>query len=265
MDNSQPNKDKSSLPAQDAHFQPVYAMPPHYADDEISLVDLAKILIRRKLTFLITFLAVVAVAGFLAWNKSQARQVSSAAKTETVAYQTLLAVGYKRSRLFIEPMESIKYQLDKVFIPRAAQGLNLEGVSTQVSFTERKSINEEGSNLIIITSKSSIHSSLDGKVIAELHKNALEPLLHRHAQLFEHVKATYNPNSLETPYQFLPTEIAVLAAPVLIKPNQSRVSSSLIMALGIFMGLVTGFVAAFLKEFASRVKQSLEEDRLSKV
>lgn len=255
MDNSQPNKDKSSLPAQDAHFQPVYAMPPHYADDEISLVDLAKILIRRKVTMLLTFAFIVITAAFFAWQKSTS--VRNAVTVNKSAYQTLIAVGYKDSRTFIEPLESVKAQLEVAFIPSAEQSISFNGVTT-VNYRERDS------NLVSLTTVIN-NSATSQDQVAAFHKKALEPLLLRHDSLIKQIKLQLDQKG-NFIYQPIATDIVTLAASVKPEPEpRSRLTPSLILTLGIFLGVIMGIMAAFLKEFASRVKQSLEEDRLSKV
>ncbi|MFG1490375.1 hypothetical protein ABMA58_14080 [Oceanospirillum sp. HFRX-1_2] len=261
MDNSQPNKDKSSLPAQDAHFQPVYAMPPHYADDEISLVDLAKILIRRKVTMLLTFAFIVITAAFFAWQKSTSGK--GAVTVNKTAYQTLIAVGYKDTRAFIEPLDSIKTQLDVAFIPAAEKSRGIGGV-TKVKYTERKNVNEDGSNLVsLITVINDSEVSQDE--VATFHKLILEPLLKRHDSLIRQVKLQLDQKG-DFVYQPIATDIAALAVPVSAgSKSKSKLTPSVILALGILLGVIMGIMAAFIKEFASRVKQSLEEDRLSKV
>lgn len=256
MDKSQPNKNTL---AHDADFHPMYGIPPRYADDEISLVDLAKILIRRKVTLFVTFLVVFMITVLFAWNKHQAVKVDV---TDKVAYQTLLAVGYKSPTMFIEPMESIKTQLEVAFIPETIRILAFSSGETLVEITERKNIRvEEGSNLVKLITVLNSDASVGQEEIKSMHQRILSPLIQRHNKIVDQINTQFDSGRGEFVYQPVATDIAVLAAPAPAPAPKSKLSPTLILALGIVLGGIMSVMAAFMKEFAFRVKESLEADK----
>src|SRR5690554_6718733 len=101
--------------------------PPYYHDDEISLVDLAKILIKRWKIMLVVFVVVVLGATAYAWMN---RPTVSEPR---IAYTTLLSVGYKTPTVLIEPLGAVATQLEDAFIPAARQILGLS-LSANVDF-----------------------------------------------------------------------------------------------------------------------------------
>src|SRR5690554_4299484 len=103
--------------------------PPYYHDDEISLVDLAKILIKRWKIMLVVFLVVVLGAMAYAWMSRPT------VGEPRIAYTTLLSVGYKTPTVLIEPLGAVATQLKDAFIPAARQTLGTS-LTANVDFDE---------------------------------------------------------------------------------------------------------------------------------
>ncbi len=273
MDKSQPNKDKSSLPAQDAHFQPVYAMPPHYADDEISLVDLAKILIRRKVTMFVTAFGIIALA-----------LVFTQIRSEKFEYVSIYKVAERDVSEPINSIDGLTALIERSFLPAVKRSYGEQGLPKIIINTPKdtgliilETITTEANEALV----TDMHQQLFNKLQAH-EKTRVEGLRDKLNQELKTLNrqldvATSQANTsseLILSYSQRKNEISAELSQVqypqiqAVADNNGKVSkfgNSLVLALGIVLGGIMGIMAAFLKEFASRVKQSLEEDRLSKV
>ena len=248
-------------PNQDAQFpQPPYPYYPYHADDEISLVDLAKILVRRKLWFFMTWVLIVSLAvGYILLTGSQTQ--GSTNHQDRFAYTTTLAIGYKTPTVYIEPMSAIQTLIKDVYLPTVQQRDDLKRFSVSIHFQERRNINEEGSNILQIVTRA---SSDQQAFIEELHKEIAEKLIERHQLIADQLLKQAADSVSDHMGSVLPTSLATLAIPLKIplKLNQSssETNTKLIMILGIVLGFVLGIIIAFFAEFVSRVKASLKED-----
>ena len=241
---------------QDAQFpQPPYPYYPYHADDEISLVDLAKILVRRKLWFFLTWVLVVSLGvgyGLLTGSQNQ----GSTADQDRFAYTTTLAIGYKTPTVFIEPMSAIQTLIKDAYMPLVQQRDDLKRFSVIINFQERRNINEEGSNILQLVTRA---SSDQRSFIEELHKEIAEKLIERHQLIADQLlkQAADNASPVRS---VLPTSLATLAIPLKLNQIASETNTKLIIILGIVLGFVLGIIVAFFAEFVSRVKTSLKED-----
>ncbi len=223
----------------DAQFQ----QHPHY-DDEISLVDLAKTLIkRRNWVIAIFFIGLIGSLTF-AWLQ----QPKPAAKTNQQLYTTLIAVGYKAPNHYLEPLLSIETQLTNAFIPQASANQTYKAEVTVIS------------NIIKLTTQA--EQNLQNEVAA-YHQAILKPLLKRHQTLIEEIKA--NANKTTEAQTLTSTSIAALAQPLTAATTQVKDKTKLILAVGIVLSIMLGIMAAFFAEFAAQVRQSLKEENQAKI
>jgi len=221
-----------------------------YHDDEISLVDLAKILIHRRWWFLGTFTIVVLAS--LAWVLLQNTEKTSG--TDTFNYTTQLAVGYKTPSHLIEPLPSIIEQLQGAIIPNVKQQNDeFSSLSAKASYTE-------GSNIVTITTESEQKNG-----IAEFHEALVSAIVERHERLQQSLKNNLYPILQgEQKLQLIPTEVVALAVETQQATDAPQsVNNKLILVLGIILGGMLGIVMAFLAEFSARVRESLNEEKLS--
>lgn len=145
------------------------------ADDEISLVDLAKILIRRWKLMTVVFCLVVATGMGYAWITLQT------SPEPRNAYTTLFSVGYKTPTVFIEPLGAVTTQLEDAFIPAARRKLESD-LPVQVNYEERRNINEDGSNVIRLVT--TLPADSPREPVAALHESALSSVIERHDQIY---------------------------------------------------------------------------------
>lgn len=227
---------------QDAQFnQP--APPYPYHDDEISLVDLAKTIIKRRNWLFSTFIIGLLVTLLVAWLKRPQPVGESTGK----AFTTLVTVGYKTPTTFIEPLLGIKTQLTEAFIPRASNNTLL---NVEVVLGDKK----DHSNVIKLITLA--NQDLKEEVSA-YHQSILAPLLARHQNLIEEIKTNSTANVESQP---IATSIASLAQPLDISSSDVKNRTSLIFALGLVLSAMLAVVAVFIREFSCQVCTSLRND-----
>lgn len=219
-----------------------------YQDDEISLVDLAKILIHRRWWFVVTFVVVVLASGGWVLLQSGKTPIQESHYQHT----TQLAVGYKTPSHLIEPLPSIIEQLNGAIIPRVKQQNEKFD-----SFTARASYAEE-SNIVTITTEGEKSSA-----IADFHKALTAPIIERHERLQQSLSTQ---RSLifqnDQTSQLLPSEVVALA----VEKQQATeapqgINSTLVILLGVLLGGMAGTIMAFLAEFVFRVRESLAAEK----
>ncbi|KGK43286.1 hypothetical protein LH51_01245 [Nitrincola sp. A-D6] len=232
------SKVDSSKP--DAQFpqamHPAYAQ---YADDEISLVDLAKILIARKVWFFVVFALVVIMSGVFALTKRPQLPVPLS-DNPTLAFTTLIAIGYKTPTVFIEPMASVHTLIEDAYSIKARiDKPEFENLVLDISYESRGSINQEGSNILRMITLGKLDQH---ETISAFHRAVAEPLIARHQQLADEIKQQQGQASNQELSQVTSTSLAATANPLpLIKSSTGPgISPKLILALGIVLGLMLG-------------------------
>ena len=251
------NQPKQS--SQDAQFpQPPYPYYPYHADDEISLVDLAKILVRRKLVFFITWALVILLSvGYVIYSKPKPLPPST---NDLVDFTTSIAIGYKTPTVFIEPMSAIQTLIQDAYLPsiQHEKGINLD---IQVNFQERRTISEDSSNILQLITRAAKENQPQVEV---LHQAITEQLIERHQMIAKQLLSQSISTSSDTATLIVPSSLAKLAVPLSHEPLEaSRTSPKLIFALGIVLGGMLGLISAFMAEFIGRVRKSLVEDSVS--
>lgn len=248
-----------------------------YSDDEISLIDLTKILIRRWKVVVLTFLLVV--LGALAYALLQERtyeyvsiyQVAEQAASEENslgALETPKAVLAKMQNLYLGPA-----------IREVRQAAELEGLPFGVSVS-----NPDDTLLVRVTSEA---SEANSELVKQLHERLLaliqedqEALLERNRERLEQ-QLQGAQQALEAAEQgnvrgdLLAVQISRIAEleTRLSQLNEGRVAQvavqsfeptgtgrTLILILGILLGGILAIMAAFLTHFSSLVSKSLKEE-----
>lgn len=203
-----------------------------YPDDEISLVDLAKILVHRRWWFFSVFLLAATIAASLAWVKSKPAALMS--KTgDQVAFTSFVALGYKTPNHFIEPMASVEAQILRAYYPLLIeQHPEYAGYRVRINYAERRNlIQDEGSNLISIVT---LAAEAQRSEVERFHQLLLTPLLNSHQKLLKILLG--QPGQLDNgrvDFQALPTRLTALAVPAKPAEPQGRLTPTLILALGV--------------------------------
>lgn len=256
--------------SQDADFQPMYAMPPRYADDEVSLVDLAKILIRRKVTMFVTAFTVVVLA-----------LVYTLIRSEKFEYVSIYQVAEQEVGEPMNAIAGLTALIDRSFLPavkRTYDEENLPKIATA---------NPKGTPLIVLET---VTISKNEELITKMHQQIFDKLLAYEQQRVEGLREKLNQelralnelidtatvqanvsSELISGYSQRKNELASELSQIQLPQVQSiasnngkvsKFSNSLVLALGFILGCIGGVMAAFIKEFASRVRESLEAERL---
>lgn len=226
------------------------------ADDEISLVDLAKILILRWKLMAVVFCLVVATGTGYAWITLQ-----ESPPEPRNAYTTLLSVGYKTPKVFIEPLGAVATQLEDAFIPAARRKLESE-LPVQVKYEERRSINEDGSNVIRLVT--TLPADAPREPVAALHESALASVMLRHDQIYaallQQSASGVGVKQENDGWLFVPSEVTSLAQVTLVRESADSNSTTLIIILSVLLGGVLALMAAFFAQFFAAVRKSFNED-----
>lgn len=227
---------------QDAEFS--QAMPRHtYQDDEISLVDLAKTVVKRRNWLFAVFAIGVVITCLVAWLKRPVPVVHN-----DKAFTTLIAVGYKTPSVFIEPLLGIEAQLKDAFIPQAFLSNNL---NAQVVID--KPLNQSNIIKLVTVADQSLKEE-----VTIYHKAILEPLLVRHQNLIAEIKSNILEKSDAQP---IATSIAALAQSLDTIIQEPKLKTSLIVTFGLILSGMLAFIIVFIREFVSQVCNSLRVDR----
>lgn len=227
---------------QDAQFnQPA---PPYlYHDDEISLIDLAKVMVKRRNWLFSTFIIGLLVTLLVAWLKRPQPIVENTDK----AFTTLVTVGYKTPTAFIEPLLGVKTQLTDAFIPLASKN---DDFNTEV-------IIENTSNQSNVIKLVTIAEEKYQEKVSAYHRSILAPLLSRHQTLLEEIKINAAANVESQP---IGTSVASLAQSLDISNSDVKNRTNVIIALGLVLSVILAVIAVFLREFISQVCFSLRDD-----
>ena len=243
-------------PNQDAQFpQHPYPYYPYHADDEVSLVDLAKILVRRKYVFFVTWALVILLSiAYMFYSKPKPSTTSS---KDLVAFTTSIAIGYKTHTVFIEPMSAIQTLIQDAYLPsiQSEKGINL---NIQVNYQTRRTISEDSSNILQLVTRASIESQAQVEV---LHREVAAQLVERHQLIADQLLSQSKNINSDTGMLIVPSSLAKLAVPLNFDAKKaSRANPKLILALGMVLGGMLGLISAFMAEFIDRVRKSLVED-----
>ncbi|MDR9469428.1 Wzz/FepE/Etk N-terminal domain-containing protein [Marinospirillum sp.] len=268
MTTSQEPSNQPGVPAtRDAQFQ-------HYPDDEISLIDLAKILIKRRWWVMGVGGIVILLALVFALIKPDSYQLV-----------TVYQMAEKEPGDSLRPASQLIEQAQSLYWPEVRrnylQNNNLESMPFELEIT-----NPEKTVLITLVTKASkkeqpevvqLHSKVLDRLKAYDHKmlesyreqqerqktnveNLLELASSSSAEKATELVASYTDRLFN-----IEDSLARLSAPEIVQTalateKSNTLSSKLILALGVVLGGIMGVMAAFIVEFAARVRQSLKEE-----
>ncbi|WP_163560262.1 Wzz/FepE/Etk N-terminal domain-containing protein [Halomonas sp. NO4] len=253
--------------------------PPHESqrypeDDEISLIDLAKILIKRWKSMLLVFVLILGIA--VAYALMQERAYT---------YTTIYSVAKEEATEPLESPGSVIAKIENLYISSVSRELiaseNLDSAPT-VSVSSPNETNiirlqtQAGADSADLVER--FHEQLlsrvvdDQEALVERRQRRLEQQLEGARQALETLEASSGSNNrdlvatygervfeLEASLTDLTQgDVGQLAVQSLKPVGTSR---SLILALGIVLGGMLAVMAAFFAEFAARVRQSLREDK----
>ncbi|WP_043532145.1 Wzz/FepE/Etk N-terminal domain-containing protein [Litchfieldella xinjiangensis] len=256
-----------------SHTTPAHR--PDYSDDEISLVDLAKILVRRWKAMAVIFILVVGAALAYALMMPRTYQyvsIYNAAESEPgVPLEAPTALVAKARNLYLGPLTREMY---------AEQGWESLPFEVNVS-------NPEDTLLISISSEAeesdageveTLHQRLVEQIsqgqqrLVERRRGTLEQQLERNRQALDAVQGSESASAAEliatytTRISEIEADLADLTegeiSQVAVQSLQpTGTSRKLVLALGIVLGGMLAMIGVFLLQFATLVRSSLKEDR----
>lgn len=248
-----------------------------YQDDDISLVDLAKILIRRRWWLIGTGGSIVLLALALALLTR-----GEPAYQYTSIYQPAE----------VEPGEpitssaSVIQQIDSLHWPNYQRSYKEEN-NVEVLPFDLELNNPDNTTLITLNSTATaedrekvinLHETLLGSVIErqqqalERQRSQLERSIERTSSLLERVENTDSVSAVEMGANYadrlfeLENELDNLSEGEVLEyaaqgnHQSTTLSGKLILALGIVLGGIAGIIAAFSAEFVVKVRESLKVD-----
>ena len=267
----------------DAQFQ----QHPHY-DDEISLVDLAKTLIKRRWWVIGTGFVVIALALVYALANRTGPAYS---------YISIYELAKKTPEENLETTSSVLEKINSMHWPSYRrdymQANNLTSTG-ELPFTFALN-NPKDTNLIIFTT---IALEENKELSKQLHQNLLEKVMADQNTVFHYEKNKLTKQIAATKQQLdqlkntsgskqqqeqiianqtqrlfeLEDKLNDLQEGKLIqlsaqdeRAKLKKLSGSLVLALGIVLGGILGIMAAFFAEFAAQVRQSLKEENQAKI
>lgn len=161
-------------PAHDADFHSMYAMHSRYADDKISLVDLGKVLVRRKVTMALVFMATVGLAVAFA-----------AIKPKIYDYNSAVSIGQIQNKegeyRLIESTEFVLNKVSNSFIPDARLALAETFESEEFVPEIDASIPKDSDLLLLKSTVRQDDKSLEK--VRELHQLVIKVVTENHQQL----------------------------------------------------------------------------------
>lgn len=266
---------QSNKSHQDAQFpQPSYPMYPYIAENEISLVDLAKILIKQRIWF-IGVTAIIVLAAF----------VYAMTLTPLYRYVSVYQVAEQDAN---QPLSNIKGTLeivDNLYLSKFIREFKKEQSIDTFPFDFNIS-SPENTSLILMNSDGSQEdsaqiSNLHQYIATSIDKRQLNEIKQKQAQIkaqlessnlaLIEIKNSTSTNAGEIAVNLmnristLELQLAQLQEGKLIQlaeqtERSSRVGKSTIIILGAVLGIVLGLLSAFLSEFFIRVQKSMVKD-----
>lgn len=244
--------------------------PPLHADDEISLVDLAKLLVRRWKAMAGIFTAVVLMAlvyvlmqppSYTYTSIYQVAESGAGEPLETPAAlvartQNLYLGTATRELMAAEGVEDLDFET-RVTNPEETQIIKLsstapEALADRVEAHHRQLLNDllEGQQMRVERYRQALERQLSGveTTLQQSAEGASERIASTLARKFE----------LEAELEGLVAGETSQSAVQSLK--QQGISRALILALGVILGGVLAVMGVFLLHFVSLVRQSLHED-----
>lgn len=248
-----------------------------YQDDEISLVDLAKILIYRRWWFLGTSgLIVVLALAFALLTRGELEY----------QYTSIYQQAEKEPGEPITSSESVIQQIESLYWPNFQRRYKEENNVDLLPFSLEIN-NPDDTTLITLNSVATeenrdqivnLHETLLGNILEreqetlERRQSQLERGAERVATLLERVENSGSDASVEIAADYsdrlfnLEQELEMLTKGEALEyasqgdQQSETLNGKLIFLLGVVLGGIAGIIAAFFAEFVARVRVSLKSD-----
>jgi uncharacterized protein involved in exopolysaccharide biosynthesis len=248
-----------------------------YQNDEISLVDLAKILIHRRWWFFGTsgLIVTLALVGALIVNGDPEYQYTSIyqqAETEPGESITSSASVIQQLQSLDWPNFQRRYK-EENNVDELPFGLEITNPANTTLITLNSAAMEENRGEVVNLHETLLESASERQQTAlERRQAQLERSIERVSAMLERVENTDTDASVEMAASYsdqlfeLESELENLTDGEVIEyaAQGEELKSSpiiLIIALGIVLGGVAGVIAAFFAEFAFRVRQSIQKEK----
>lgn len=242
MSSEAPNKDNME------NSSPVYIreLPPYTSEDEISLTDLALILVRRKFLFLTILLICIGLA-----------VAYTATLKKNYTYTTHISIGsylVEGRLVHLDLPENLLTKITYSFIPEVK-------INPDYNYSMTASIIDKSNIIAIVASSTTDENKLLISALNKVNQLVIKDqdrlyntLLHA-SELFSNASSqTLNPALSQTGVPGL-QRTYVLTEPQF--SGATRKSPKLIIFASIFIGLFLGMIAVFLAEFISKVRSEL--------
>lgn len=237
-------------------------------DDEVSLVDLAVLLVKRWKLMLVIFLLVMLAAVAYALTRP-------ASYTFTSLYAMAETVNEEGEFIGLETANAVLTKLDIMVLPRQTQAYLSERDWSNLPF-EVKTQHLGGTNLISLSSQADSPQADD---IQALHQRILEAIAEEQTALLERKRAGLESRLddfqnamraagvtsgiLAEPANAIETELEGLHAgeieQVALRSQSEGANIKLIMALAVVLGVMLAIMGAFISHFIAAVRRSLKE------
>lgn len=256
-------------------LKPIYIYEADYSkDDEISLVDLAMILIKRKLMIAIIFTIIFALG------------VTMALSTPRIyTFSTTIEIGSQIINGSIQPFESPQALLAKLqysYIPQVLIEHKQSSSDNKAKYQIKASV-PKGGNIILLETKGTNDQE---DILKALLQTVSQKAIQDHDRIFTSVKSDLKARlkQAETNLKSIKSddekEIAINQSlierlsskltnlrntrevlPPIISIDPTGGSRKIIVVISAFAGLFLGVFAAFFAEFLSKVKQRITADK----
>lgn len=228
----------------------------------ISIVDVAKVFVRQQRAFATAFLVALACCGGLGvWYY---KHVTGTEKL--FDYSTILIVGYKEPGGLIEPVDTVRAQLQLSYFPAVAdEFLDNRGrrLDFRLGYADDGNISARAANVIRIVTSARIEEE---EKVRQLHERVVQPLLARHVEIQEEMrrqaiaayKALRNRDRDADPNFFLVPSSVITRANR--SENQDYLSWTAITGLSLALSLMVACLTIIALEFIAAVRGSLQRD-----
>ena len=251
---------------------PVY----YYVDDGISLVDIAKVLVKRRRLMAVVFFFVIAIA--LAFSFFTPKEYT---------YTTIYTPARIDPITELEPVSNLKSKVNSVYVPEQVRSMLKQQGSKLIKFNLTVS-NPKGTGLLFVSSDVTEEQSeqvveLQNMVIQKLKMEQNSEVDRRKELLRAKMKSAKEQLIALSDESFKGNGELVVGLMDVIGQLESEINSFskgymsesatksitpkgfgnfFVLVLGVIMGSMLAIIAAFLVEFASKVCRSLNEEQV---
>lgn len=258
-------------------LKPVYIHETSFsANDEISLVDLAMVLVRHKKAVVLTTTLIIALG-----------VITALLKPDSYNFTTSIEIGSQIINGTIQPFESPQTLLAKtqhVFIPHTLNEQRRSQPESTEKFKIKTSV-PKNSVIVVLEIKGS-ESSAD--IITSLLRSVTQQAIQDHRRIYEAVrknlvtlieKTKIELSSLAPERDDLTERRQLLQAKIEVQESQlanlrntreilppmksfepTGASTNLIIIIAIFTGIFLGVFSAYLAEFSAKIRQKINKE-----